>query len=319
MTNEPEVKSATATLTDQTSPGTAAGSPAPVAVIVPQSALATETCAQSSLTLPTASADASANTPVLDPVPNARTPASVPTTFPIRQAVEVPERVLRHVAPDTVPLVRRLFKHVHLIAGYALDDYFDLVEVVFQDFKPYQYAELAFSKQIVDEEFRILMFAEVQRIFLNAEIGEGVLDEIADVHLAAETSAQERTNHLARWRRIVFGAISGDPMMAKAVDEKLGANHLNLTIYSVRHIVGDLRAHIFADAVMTAALERRNRAIALLEKLCAERYQRMQIREPRAEDVKYRRAALSLSEYAKTLIERTVTDDRSETKVSQNP
>jgi|HubBroStandDraft_6_1064221.scaffolds.fasta_scaffold185077_2 hypothetical protein len=219
-----------------------------------------------------------------------------------RQPAEFPKTLLKMMNPETGVTAQALFRHPPIVAGQSLDEYFDLVEAVLLDYRPYSYRDLALAKQIVDEEWKVMTFGPVQTDLLNAAIGSGLVDQIADLD---EGPSKGRPHRMRTLRRIVFGGITGDPAMIGLLEKELGVGCLGLNVYSARHIVDDVRAHIFVDNTMNAALRSRNSAIQQLEKLAESRFQRMTLQKPTAEDIRALQSNLGLEEYVRLSITRT--------------
>jgi hypothetical protein len=176
--------------------------------------------------------------------------------------------------PETGVTAQALFRHPPVHAGQSLDEYFDLVEAVLLDYRPFSYRELALVKQIVEQEWKVMTFAPVQTDLINAAIGAGLVDQISD---RDDRPSEDRPNRMSALRRIVFGAIAGDPAMIGLLENELGVGCLGLNVYSARHIVDDVRAHIFVDNAMNEARRLRNSAIQQLEKLAESRPLRISV------------------------------------------
>jgi hypothetical protein len=229
---------------------------------------------------------------------SARAIASLKT----RQPAEFPKTLLKMMNSETGVTAQALFRHPPIVAGQSLDEYFDLVEAILLDYRPYSYRDLALVKQIVEEEWKVMTFGPVQTDLLNAAIGSGLVDQIAD---RDERPSEDRPHRMRALRRIVFGGITGDPAVIGLLEKELGVGCLGLNVYSARHIVDDVRAHIFVDNTMNAALRRRNSAIQQLEKLAESRFQRITLQKPTAEDIRALQSNLGLQEYVKLGITRT--------------
>jgi len=234
-------------------------------------------------------------------VPPSLTRASAIVSSKTRRTAELPKRILKMMDRESRITAQTLFLHPPILAGQSVDEYYDIVEAVMLDYRPYFYRELALVKQIADEEWKITTFGSVQKELLNAAIGKGLMDQIAD---ADEGPSEDRQIRMRAWRRIVFGAISGDPEMDGLLAKELGVGSLGLNVYSARHLVDDVRAHIFADNTMNAALRRRDGAVQQLEKISQDRHQRLMMRMATAEDVRAMQANLGVAEYAKLSITR---------------
>jgi len=107
---------------------------------------------------------------------SARAIASLKT----RQPAEFPKSLLKMMDSETGETAKALFRHPPVHAGQSLDEYFDLVEAVLLDYRPYSYRELSLVKQIVNDEWKVFTFGLVQTVLLNAAIGEGLIDQLAD-------------------------------------------------------------------------------------------------------------------------------------------
>ena len=247
--------------------------------------------------------------PVTTPVSLA--PARGISSLNARQHVEFPNRILKLMNPETRITVQVVFRYPPIIAGQSLAHYYDLAEAVILDYRPYSYVEVVLVKQLVDEEWRVLTFGEVQKWLLNAAIGNGLVDELADLD---DGPSEDRQNRMRARRRIVFGAISGEPVMIEQLEKNLGVGCLGLNVNSARHIVDDIRGHIFADSIINAALRRRNGVIQQLEKISEGRYQRMQMKKLTAEDIRAMQANLALAEYVNLLINRKRLGDEGSTE-----
>ena len=92
--------------------------------------------------------------------------------------------------------------------------------------------------------------------------------------------------------------------MAGLLAKELGVEGLGLDVYSARHLVEDVRANMFADNTMNAAVRRRDSAIQQLENISKDRHQRLMMRKATAEDLRAMQANLSTLEYVKTKITR---------------
>jgi hypothetical protein len=219
-----------------------------------------------------------------------------------RQLAEFPKTLLKMMDPETGVTAQALFRHPPVHAGQSIDEYFDLAEAVLLDCRPFSYCEVALVKHIVDEEWKVLTWGPVQTELLNAAIGSGLVDQIAD---RDERPSEDRPNRMRALRRIVFGGITGDPAMIGLLEKELGVGCLGLNVYSARHIVDDVRAHIFVDNTMNAARRSRNSAIQQLEKLAESRFQRIKLQKPTAEDIRALQSNLGVLEYVRLSIMRT--------------
>jgi hypothetical protein len=219
-----------------------------------------------------------------------------------RQSAEFPKTLLKMMDSETGETAKALFRHPPVHAGQSLDEYFDLVEAVLLDYRPYSYRELALVKQIVNAEWKVITFGPVQTELLNAAIGKGLVDQISD---RDERPSEDRPHRIRALRRIVFGGITGDPAMIGLLEKELGVGCLGLSVYSARHIVDDVRPHIFVDNTMNEAQRSRNSAIQQLEKLGESRYQRIMQQKPTAEDIRALQSNLGVLEYVKLSIART--------------
>jgi hypothetical protein len=229
---------------------------------------------------------------------SARAIASLKT----RQPAEFPKTLLKMMDPETGVTAQALFRHPPVHAGQSFDEYFDLVEAVLLDYRPFSYRELALVKQIVNEEWKVMTFGPVQTELLNAAIGNGLVDQISD---RDKRPSEDRPHRMRALRRIVFGGITGDPAMIGLLEKELGVKCLGLNVYSARHIVDDVRAHIFVDNTVNAALRHRNSAIAQLEKLAESQYQRIKLQKLTAEDIRALQSNLGVLDYVRLSITRT--------------
>jgi hypothetical protein len=209
-----------------------------------------------------------------------------------RVTAEVPERILQRVVPETqVAVVKSLFARPPVIAGQSLSDYYDLMDLVLREYAPIGYAETVLVRQIVDAEWKLVTFAAVQKMLLNLEIAEGILEQIGD-RIEADDQQQNPTRFL-RLRRIVLAAVCGDQAMLDWV-EKQGA-YIGFDAFAARHMLQDLRSHMFAESVTNGAFKQKMIAIRELEKIMAARSQRFSAMEPRPRDVMAMHAALGFT------------------------
>jgi len=207
---------------DVSAPKIAAGKPPlmPAADVTAQSAAAVSAVETTAITAQ----------PVTTPPSLA--PARAIARSKMRQPAEFPKRILKMMNSETGLTARILFSHPPILAGQSVNEYFDLVEAVVLDFPPFSYRDLALVKQIVDAEWKILTFGEVQKMLLNAEIAQGLVDELVGL----DEPSEDRQTRLRAWRRLVFGAISGDPVMVEQLEKNVGAGLLGLTAYTVGHM-----------------------------------------------------------------------------------
>jgi hypothetical protein len=101
---------------------------------------------------------------------------------------------------------RVLFQNPPCILGQAIADYYELAVVALDEFIPQNYREVALLKQIVDEEWKVLTFSQVQTALLNAAIAAGLVERLCD-------SGGDKKDQLRQWRRVVFAAGSGNVEM----------------------------------------------------------------------------------------------------------
>jgi hypothetical protein len=240
--------------------------------------------------------------PTLDnPVRDANSITSIARTYSRpRLVVEVPARILKLVPPRSDPAVKSLFRHPPVIAGQSIDDYYDLAAVVLSEYCPRGYGEVALVKRIVDEEWKLMTFGEVQKWLLNAEIAEGLLSQLTDLDVGAGDQKAEKSSEaqsrVQQWRRIVFAAVSGNHAMLELVEKQVA--YVAFDAFAARHMLEDIRSHILADSVMGAALKRKLNAMRDLEKLRAAEINRRLTREVTAEDIMAMRDRMTFGESA---------------------
>jgi hypothetical protein len=224
---------------------------------------------------------------------------------------KLPDRIRKLMDRESAVTAEALLRHPPILAGQSRDEYFDLVEAVFLDHRPYTYDDIALVVQLVNDEWKVFTFGEVQKWLLNAAIGKGLVDELTD---RDEGPADDRQTRMRGYRRIVFGAISGDPLMLEQLENKLGVGCLGFSVYSTRLIGEDIRAHVFADAMINAALRRRNSTLQQLAKLAQCRFDRMTMKRLTAEDIRALRANVALKEHCLRQMERVRYADKGSTE-----
>jgi len=215
--------------------------------------------------------------------------------------VELPDKIVQLVSPELLPAVRSVFRYPPITAGQSIEDYFDLAEAAILEYRVHGYSELGLLKQIVDEDWKIMTFSRVQIALLSAEIAEGILSQLCDVDPKAgnleekDQKNSQAPSRVGQWRRIVFAAVSGDEAMRNLIEKQGG--YVGFDAFAARHMLEDIRSHIFADNVMNAAVQRKLRAIRDLEKQREARYRRIETNKLTARDVKALRGALPIGEW----------------------
>lgn len=252
---------------------------------------------------------AAAPQPIAAPVSLA--PAPVIVDYRTRRPVELPDRLRKLMDSESAATAKALLRHPPILAGQSLDHYFDLVEAALLDHRPFTYDEIALVVQVANEEWKIFTFGEIQKWLLNAAIGRALVDEIND---RDEGRTEGRQTPMREYRRVVFGAIAGDPVMLEQLENKLGVGCLGFSAYTAAHIAEDIRAHIFADATISAAVRRHNSAIQQLAKLAERRFDRIRTKKPTADDLRALKANLALEEHCRLFMDRTRYPDKASTE-----
>jgi hypothetical protein len=242
--------------------------------------------------VPAQAVSAPATVPPVPPTAATAAPAGAITEASSRVPVEVPERILRRQEARVAGVVKIIFRQPPIIAGQRRADYYDLVQVVLQDYRPAYYDEVAVLRQIVDAEWDILTFQQVRTWLFNAEIAEGIIQQFADQEndddddqLQKNDASDRSLSRLRTVRLIVFGAVAGDGALIERIEGNLGVGRVGFSAYTAKEMLRDIRSHIFADGAMNAAITRRNSGIRHFEKLRDARYKRFELHQPTARDL----------------------------------
>jgi hypothetical protein len=195
--------------------------------------------------------------------------ASLPQAFtvrPVPEQIQMLDRLANQISPVTGASIRALFRHPPTIIGQSVAEYFELVNAALDDLIPHGFREALLVKQIVDEEWKVLTFSLAQRSLLNAAIAAGLVDRLSESGGEAESqSSEERKSHSRQWRQVVFAAASGNEAMRSLVEKHAGT--LGFDAFAAKQLMDDIRAHIFADNVVSNALKRLNSAMRQFEQM----------------------------------------------------
>src|SRR5580692_4625268 len=188
------------------------------------------------------------------------------TARPVREQIQLLNRIADTMSPVIGAYIRALFRHPPIILGQSAAEYYELVTAALGDLIPHDFNEVIVLKQIVDEQWKILTFSGVQGSLLNAAIAAGLVDRLSESGGEAESqSSEERKSHSRQWRQVVFAAASGNEAMRSLVEKHAGT--LGFDAFAAKQLMDDIRAHIFADNVVSNALKRLNSAMRQFEQM----------------------------------------------------
>jgi hypothetical protein len=187
------------------------------------------------------------------------------TARPAHEQIELLDRIANRISPVLGASIRAVFRHSPTIIGQDAAEYYELVVAVVDEQIPHSFQEVALVKQVVDAQWLALTFGQVQTSLLNAAIAAGLVDRISAHGEVENQSGEERKFQSRQWRRVVYAAVSGDEAMRLFIEEHVGA--IAFDAFAAKRLVDDIRAHIFADKVVGAALKRASDAIRQLEKM----------------------------------------------------
>jgi hypothetical protein len=239
--------------------------------------------------------------------------ASDPTArLPVVES-EVPPKILAKLYPSAQAAMRILCRRPPIVAGQDPSLYFDLLEMASEEWRPQTVLECSLVKQIVDAEWELLTFQDVQRWLLSAAIASDLFSQLAELGVEGDDGEMgkriladgDRGVELlivsGVWRQIrgvVFSAVAGDARAVAFVERKIGAGKIAIGPETARHFERCIPTHLFADRVIAARIARRDAADRQLRKIHVERLQRKASHRRTAADI---RAELSMSEYAALL------------------
>jgi hypothetical protein len=204
------------------------------------------------------------------------------TARPVQEQIQLLNRIADTMSPVIGAYIRALFRHPPTILGQSAAEYYELVTAALGDLIPHEFNEVIVLKQIVDEQWKILTFSGVQGSLLNAAIAAGLVDRLSEPGGEAESqSSEERKSRSRQWRQVVFAAASGNEAMRSLVEKHAGT--LGFDAFAAKRLMGDIRAHIFADNVVSNALKRLNSAMRQFEQMREARYKNAWMR---AEELK---------------------------------
>lgn len=184
----------------------------------------------------------------------------------------------RKIAPEAIKKLRVVFQKPPVIAGQSIDDYFQLAEAAYLENPTCSFTELSLLRQLVDDEWKIITFCEVQTSLLNFAIAQSVIERLAEID-----SWTDDMQTPAQQRRLVFAAIAGDQAKVTAIETALG--QIGFDAMAAKHMLVDIRAHVYADGVMNATQKRITVTIRELEKMRGARRERREAGKPNPEDL----------------------------------
>ena len=231
---------------------------------------------------------------------------------PERAAVSagISNKALQRLHPQVSSVMQIIARRPPVVAGQSAADYYELLEMILQEWTPGTYGECSLVKQLADSEWQVLTFEEVRKWLFNAEIAESLVARIVD-----ETSGEQKSDRslpqnsgggptsseiLRAARRVVFAAVAGNTSAIDVLENKVGLGPVAMGPYFAEQFAARIPAHIFADRAITAALARRDAAFRQLHILAAERQKRFDSKRMTLQDI---RATLPLSEYVKLSME----------------
>jgi hypothetical protein len=207
-----------------------------------------------------------------------------------------------------------LLRNLPVIVGQDPALYFDLLELVVEEWRPESLQTCSLVKQLVDAEWELLLLGDFQAWLLNSAIANDLLAQLADLEAEKDHDEQAKNNSSGnaqgkpaielllrqglwlRMRRIVFAAVSGDADAIALVEQRLGAGRVAMGPQTGKHFESAVPMHLFADRAINTRIARRDAAHRALQRLRIERLQRAETRSRTAADI---RAELSLSEYTR--------------------
>jgi hypothetical protein len=248
----------------------------------------------------------------------------------VQGPVGLPKGTLNKLFPEARTAMQIIARRPPTIAGQSAADYYELLGLIVDEWKPATYEECSLVKQIADKEWDVLTSQELTTGLFNGAIAESLVARIVDVEVETggnkeqedrsvqpDTGRQVATHqNLQTIRRIVFAAVAGDKAAIDLLERHLGPEVVGMGPHIAGAFKANLPAHIYADRRTNAALAQRDAAIRQLLKLAEERRKRIASKKMTAADVK---ATLSLTEYFKLSTEIHLASDPKPAVPDQNP
>ena len=227
---------------------------------------------------------------------------------------ELPAKILAKLHPRGRVVMPIVLRNPPVIAGQNPALYYDLVDLVVEEWRPESLQECSLVRQLVDAKWGLLLFEEFQTWLLNSAIANDLLAQLADLEAPGDDDKEATNNSYINargeqaielllrngiWptmRRTVFTAVSGDADSIAFVEQRLGVGRVTMGPQTLKHFESAGPMHFFADRAINTRIARRDAAHRGLQKLRAERLQRTQTKTRSVADF---RKELSFSEYTR--------------------
>jgi hypothetical protein len=183
------------------------------------------------------------------------------------------------------PEIRAILGPPPVVAGEDRGVYYQLLNMVIEEWDPQGHRQWSLVKQIADSEWEAIRFRQARGWVFNAAIARSIFKQIVDHFCQQELLEMEKRQEpflrmedpsierkfgqwgFLQWRRKAFAAVLGDRAAIKQVEEKIGRGRVVMDACAAGEFETCITPQLQIDRLFQSSLDSRDSAYDQLERL----------------------------------------------------